>query len=82
MAVYKLELTVESAKSCREKPIALLSVILLKAAPGDIVELEGEDLYYPYRHVKEALQISGMEILEEDYDGFTYRIKAVKKGDI
>lgn len=79
MAVQKLELTIESAKSCRTKPAARLSLALLTMKNGDKIEIEGEDMYYSYRQVKEILVAAGLEIESDEYDGLTYRIIAVKK---
>ncbi len=79
MAVYKLELTLESAKSCRTKPAARLALALLTMKSGDKLEIEGEDMYYSYKQVKDIILASGLEIENDEYDGLTYRIVAVKK---
>ncbi|MCE4600191.1 MAG: hypothetical protein F7C38_01310 [Desulfurococcales archaeon] len=78
MKAYTLKLTVEEAQSCRTKPAARLALLLLEMKEGDYLEVEGEDMYYPYRNVKSILTASGLEIVEEEYDGLTYKIVARK----
>ncbi|MCE4625413.1 MAG: hypothetical protein F7C35_06070 [Desulfurococcales archaeon] len=78
MAEYKLELTIEASKSCTENPSARLSLILLEMKSGDKLEVVGEDLYFRYDMLKEILIAQGLEIVEDEYDGLTYRIVAVK----
>ena len=78
MTVYTLKLTIEESKSCRTKPAARLALALLTMKSGDVLEIEGEDLYYPYRNVKSILIASRLEIVNDEYDGVTYRIIARK----
>lgn len=80
MTVYKLDLTLESAKSCRTKPVAKLALALSIMKNGDVLEVEGDEAYYPYRQVRDILVLSGLTIEREDYDGLTYRIIASKRG--
>ncbi|MEB3760620.1 MAG: hypothetical protein GSR81_07235 [Desulfurococcales archaeon] len=78
MLTYEVELTLEAARSCKDKPTAKLLVTLLAMDPGDTLVVTGEDLYYPYQKLLKLLEAQGFEILEKDYDGLTYKIKACK----
>lgn len=80
MPVYRLDLTLDSARSCRTKPVAKLALALSIMRVGDFLEVEGEDAYYPYRQVRDILVLSGLAIESEEYDGFAYRIIASKRG--
>ncbi len=77
--VVRLELTVESAKSCRDPPMARLMLALQSLKKGERIEVVGEDLYYKYSLVKQFIVGEGFRIEEEEYDGFFYRIVAVKE---
>ncbi len=81
MAVYRVELALEKAQSCRAKPIALLALAIERLGSGDELVVEGEDFYYRHDQVVDLLREAGLEIVDDEYDGFTYRIRARRPGE-
>jgi len=73
-------LTIEASRSCRDKPSARLLLALLSMKPGDRLEVIGEDLYLRHDLLLEMLAEEDLEVVEDEYDGLTYRVVAVKKG--
>ncbi len=80
MLTYKVELTLQAAKSCKDKPIAKLLITLLAMEPGDELIIIGEDMYYPLNKLLTTLETYNLEIIEKEYDGLTYTIKCRKVG--
>ena len=76
----RILLRAELLQSCRRRPIMILLTELNSAAPGEEVVVEGEDPFYPYRRVREIVETEGFTIVEEEFDGLEYTIRAVKQG--
>ncbi|MEB3760105.1 MAG: hypothetical protein GSR72_03970 [Desulfurococcales archaeon] len=75
---YRVELTATAASTCTENPRVRLSNILLSMKSGDVVEIVGEETYYPYNKLVSILKGSGLVMRSESYDGLTYTVVAEK----
>ncbi len=69
-------LTSEAYKSCFAKPSARFLSTILSLEKGDVIEVKGDEIFYPLERVRRTLQEAGFRILREDYDGVEYTIVA------
>jgi len=66
--------------SCGRKPLAELFLAASEAAPGDLVVVEANPLYYPLERIKSYLEVEGLRIVDVRDEGASYIVVAVKKG--
>ena len=69
-------LTSEAYKSCFAKPSARFLSTILSLEKGDVIEVKGDEIFYPLERVRRTLQEAGFRILREEYDGVEYTIIA------
>ena len=79
MPSRRIVLRQSAFSACGPRPSSLLSLALRTARSGDELVIEGEDVTYPFVKVKEMLEAEGFSIVEENFDGIEYTVRAVKK---
>ena len=69
-------LTKEAYKSCFAKPSARFLSTVLSLEKGDVIEVEGDEIFYPLERVRQTLLEAGFRILREESDGVEYTVIA------
>ncbi|MCE4621615.1 MAG: hypothetical protein F7B95_04180 [Desulfurococcales archaeon] len=75
----RVELTLEAFKSCREKPSTVLLTKIMEMSAGEEIEIVGEEEVFPLKLLERLLDAEGVDVLEKDSDGITYRVKGKKR---
>ena len=66
------------SEKCRLSPGAVLMATLLGMASGDRLVVEGVEYYMRHGRLLEILRAEGLTIVEDRFDGASYRVEAVK----
>ncbi|MCE4620279.1 MAG: hypothetical protein F7C33_04570 [Desulfurococcales archaeon] len=69
-------LTREAYKSCFAKPSAKFLSTILSLEKGDLIEVKGEETFYPLERALRTLREAGFRILQEESDGVEYTVIA------